>query len=471
MSSTIGRPTCLRINAWNAVTAVESELSPKTPFAQIVQGRAIATWLAPLAEADLRDWRHPDVGWGLVLLDNDDLSHDELARGIDAPAPIRKLLLDRPGAPVLRWRPELQQSYLRRYYSNGKPPQDLSISAPKPGVKEGHIPRYLLIYATPKQIPWAVQYALNMSTFVGRIDLSGVALDNYVNALISDWPENGCDPKAPLVWRVDHGSDDITWLMARAVAAQIWKKFESDVDLSRRILLRDESATQQALCAALKEHNPGLIITTSHGMTGPLNDSTALKLNLGIPVDVNHQTISMMELADWQPNGAIWYAHACCSAGSDSESRYEKLFSPNSAIGLTLNGIASGAGAVVAPMPSTLLGKSAPLRAFVGHVEPTFDWTLRDPNSGEVLAQVLCSALYNSLYLQDRRTPIGFALRSIFTEAGAFYGAWQDAVTGIDNNVPGMRDWALYRQLVAMDRQTLVILGDPTVALPQLSGI
>lgn len=38
----------------------------------------------------------------------------------------------------------------------------------------------------------------------------------------------------------------------------------------------------------------------------------------------------------------------------------------------------------------------------------------------------------------------------------------------INDNVAGMRDWALYRKLAAMDRQTTVILGDPTVAMPPL---
>jgi hypothetical protein len=85
-----------------------------------------------------------------------------------------------------------------------------------------------------------------------------------------------------------------------------------------------------------------------------------------------------------------------------------------------------------------------------------------------VVTHILQAALYNNLYQQDMRTPIGYALREVYKEAGAFYGAWQDAVRKINDNVTGMRDWALYRQLVAMDRQTMVILGDPTVAMPLL---
>ena len=64
---------------------------------------------------------------------------------------------------------------------------------------------------------------------------------------------------------------------------------------------------------------------------------------------------------------------------------------------------------------------------------------------------------------------IGWALKEVYREAGAFYAAWQEAITGINIGQPSMRDFALYRQLVAMDRQTLVILGDPTVSLPGMT--
>jgi hypothetical protein len=201
-------------------------------------------------------------------------------------------------------------------------------------------------------------------------------------------------------------------------------------------------------------------------MTGPLNDKEQLLWQLGALVDARHAILGAQQLNDWQPCGAIWYAHACCSAGSDQASRYKGLLPEDGEIGFLLNRIAAVAGATIAPLARTLLGAEKPLRAFIGHVEPTFDWTLRDPNNKQVLTHVLCSALYDNLYAGYARNPIGWALQKVFAEAGHFYAAWQNAIRDINQNVPGMRDFALYRQLVAMDRQTLVILGDPTVALP-----
>jgi hypothetical protein len=51
------------------------------------------------------------------------------------------------------------------------------VQVPRPGLGDGKTPQYLLIYGSPAEIPWAVQYALNMSTYVGRLDLEGPALE------------------------------------------------------------------------------------------------------------------------------------------------------------------------------------------------------------------------------------------------------------------------------------------------------
>jgi hypothetical protein len=399
----------------------------------------------------------PDVDTG---------SDAEKARAEDALPAIQKLLRSRPGAPVLRFRKELQQGYLRRYYADGTPSQDLSAQASVLGIGPGRVPQYLLIYAPPDKVPWTAQCALNISTFVGRIDLTDAALDHYVDALITDWGGQSADPRAPVVWSSDYGEPDITWLMARVIAANLWDRYEQDPDLRGRVRLDGDGATSDALAVALAESKPALVVTTSHGMTGRLDDKGMVDAQLGSPVDVRRVTLRLEQLQEWSPSGAIWYSHACCSAGSDSETRCRSLLPEDGAIGSMQKNVANAAGARIAPLPRALLGAEKPLRAFVGHVEPTFDWTLRDPQNNQAVTRVLQKALYDNIYQQDLRTPIGFALQDVYKQAGAFYGSWQKAVNGINDNVPGMRDWALYRQLVTMDRQTLVILGDPTVWLP-----
>jgi hypothetical protein len=432
------------------------------------QLRRFKRTLAPPVPVPLEDWRHPEVGWGLVLPDDDNVPGPAKARGEDAPEPLRRLLAARKDAPVLRWSPQLQQLALRRYHEDGTA-QDLLIATPTYGVGRGCIPHYLLLYAKPSVIPWAVQYALNLSLCVGRLDLTPAeGLDNYIQALLSDWAGANADVHVPLVWSTDHGNDDITWLMARAIANPLVEKYRADADLAQVVHLKAAQASGVNLLTELTGRRPGVVVTTSHGMTGPLSDPAALNAQLGLLVDAGLQSVPLAQLREWSPNGAIWYAHACCAAGSDAASRYVDLLDIGGGAGRIVHDVAIHAGACIAPLPSMLLGQPMPLRAFVGHVEPTFDWTLRQPESGQVTTRALLDALYNQLYSQTVRMPIGWALRELYRQSGAFYGAWQEARNAVDQDETGARERSLYRQLVAMDLQTLVILGDPTVALAPL---
>ena len=456
----IDRPAELRINAWDGDESPTASLSADVAAFAAPRGVLGVRYLGPPPIADPRDWRHSDVGWGLVLPDDDAVPAADKARGADAPEPIQRLLADRAGAPVLRYRPDLRQMNLRRYYENGAW-TDLSVAAPDRGVGYGQIPQYLLIYGSPKAIPWAIQYALNLSAYVGRLDLTvEEGLDNYIEALITDWgAAGGADPTKPVIWSPDWGLPDITFLMARAIGEKLQAKFAGDQGMSSRWLTRD-AATCDSLAAAFGETSPGFICTTSHGMTGPLNDPAATCAQLGAPVDNLRRPLDSEGLNAWSPAGAIWYAQACCSAGSDVATRYAGLIAPNEGAGPLLRAVAAAAGACVAPLPRRLLGRPSPLRAFVGHVEPTFDWTLREPYTKQILAHTVTTCLYNRLYATNPRAPIGWALAPIFAESGAFFGAGQPPP-----DLDERESLDIYRRLVAMDRQTLAILGDPTVSL------
>lgn len=469
MSILIERPAELQINAWNPNAPNKGPLQPvrgaglERPVTD-KQLKPDRSNLGPPAPPDPEDWRSKQVGWGLVLRDDPKLSDAEKARGEDAPAPLRKLLKARGGAPVLRWSNTQTSMFLRRYYVDG-PHEDLLTATPTYGVERGCIPQYLLLYGTPDEIPWAVQYALNLSLCVGRLDLSEKeGLANYVYALINDWEGDSCDPRMPVVWSVDYGEPDITWLMARTIADPLANLYEADSELARRVVLQDRDATGDRLIETLTQKNPGLVVTTSHGMTGPLNDKEALVAQLGLLVDSEQHAVPLAAFDNWRPNGAIWYAHACCAAGSDRESRFANLVDPGSGIGSILTGVATQSGARVAPLPRKLLGASTPLRAFIGHVEPTFDWTLLHPLTKQMITRSLQRALYNNIY-QKKRTPVSWALREVYKASGVFYGQQQDAIDAYNRAEVGAHDQALFRQIAAMDLQNLVLLGDPTVAL------
>jgi hypothetical protein len=199
-------------------------------------------------------------------------------------------------------------------------------------------------------------------------------------------------------------------------------------------------------------------------MTGPLGKPEQMAATLGLPVDGLHATMDAEALLGcWQPGGAIWYAHACCSAGADENSAFAGLVRDGSAVDQVLRGV-TAIGPCVAPLPTALLGAASPARAFIGHVEPTFDWTLASPFTGQPLTDSIVSALYGGLCSGK---PVGLAFEGPYKHIGELASAHERAVQEFAQMVRRADSVtaAIYVKLAWMDRQSTVILGDPTVRL------
>ena len=416
--------------------------------------------MAPGAEAEATDWCHPDVGWGIVLPDRDDISAVDKASAKDAPAPIQRLLAERRSAPAFRYRADLGEKKLARYFPDGGR-QDPEIGLTPYGTAKGRIPMYLLIVGSPTEIPWRLQYALNRRYRVGRLHLPEQALDRYVDALTSDWNGMDCEGDRAVVWSVNF--DSITRKMEVTIADLIVKAMHTDTEV-RTTRISGADATNEALIAALVAERPAVIVTSSHGKTGPLDNPELMRATLGLPVDQLRATLDIDKLAEWTPNGAIWYSHACCSAGSDEGTSYSGLLAEGSLAERVVSGVAQ-LGSTVAPLPTQLLSAARPVRAFVGHVEPTFDWTLIQTDTGQFLTDPLVKSIYPNLY---RRKPLALSLEDHFRGVGELYAKLERAREGINTLVPGAHDDATYYKLTACDRQSLVLLGDPTVLIPPL---
>lgn len=290
--------------------------------------------------------------------------------------------------------------------------------------------------------------------------------------LLSDWADAKTERSRPLVWAVDHGHPDITRLMRRTIAQRLVDAFiadpEAEFDMNGGFY-SDAHATHAELIAALAERRPAFVMTSSHGATFPLDDPHAMRARLGLPVDDARTTLDLQALsAAWSAYGTIWYAHACCSAGADATSRFSGIVGADSTLGRTLDAIAK-VGACQAPLPRALLGGAKPARAFIGHVEPTFNWTLRDPVTGQSTTQHIIDVLYGQLHLAAA-PPIGLAMHSYFRAVAGLLQDYADAIEAIDAHQPNAREQARRAKLIALDRLTMVILGDPTVRMPKISS-
>ena len=203
------------------------------------------------------------------------------------------------------------------------------------------------------------------------------------------------------------------------------------------------------------------MVTSSHGAT-PLDPT--LSAVLGLPVDADHQTVNLDDLDAAMPAGSIWFAQACCSAGGAGESNYTGLIQPGTIVDSALSAVAA-LGPVVSPAALRLLGRESPVRAILGHVEPTFDWTLRDPSSGQTFTADLVKALSSNLHFG---APAGYAFEDYRLGVGSINSKWAKARQAFTANNTELLDEMARLRLTAIDRQSLVLLGDPTVTLPPL---
>jgi hypothetical protein len=400
------------------------------------------------------DWRHPDVGWGLIL-----------AADADIPEPIQELLRTRPNSPVFRYKPDWNKRFEFLSTSNG----DVPIINPEIGIAPGQLPAYLLIYGSPEEIPWTLQYALNASTkrSVGRLDLTNDALENYVWSLINGWKDSQLSFGSAVTWAVDFGASDITRLMRDSIAAKIHDQLSKSPVITNATFIDGVSvpATCQALINALNQQKPGLIVTTSHGQTASLPDREEMLAALGLPVGQDRKAVeSQMLLSSWQPDGAVWYSHACCSAGNAKPSVFSDLVMPDSGAAQALEAVAP-LGTKVAPLPQALLGAKKPLRAFVGHVEPTFNWTLAHPKTGQYMTGGLVRAIAKQLVGQ---LPIGYSFQDLFGTISPARTLVDDAQRAYSRgeDTEEIRRSMIRMQLLARDIESTVILGDPTATLP-----
>ncbi|MFF9768878.1 hypothetical protein ACF1GT_20090 [Streptomyces sp. NPDC014636] len=109
----------------------------------------------------------------------------------------------------------------------------------------------------------------------------------------------------------------------------------------------------------------------------------------------------------------------------------------------------------------------------MGHVEPTFNWTMSFPPNRQVLTSDIEEVLYQRLCLGR---PVGLAMRPYYQSVGSLLISYGKAVSDYNVSVHDADerralDMALYSKVVAYDRVGTVILGDPTTAIPVPKGL
>ncbi|WNB87279.1 hypothetical protein [Cellulomonas sp. ATA003] len=275
-----------------------------------------------LAAPRLPDLGHPEdprVGWALVLPDSPGVPASQRHRADDAPAAARRLAAarTRTGEPLVVRYAAGNLDELYRYLPDGtRTPLPTTGDGPR-GVGAGALPYYLLLLGGPDAIPWELQFRLNHVSLTGRLDLDDAGLGHYVQAALTGWAGADADATSPLLWTAELGGGDITALMRTEVGARTLARWRADPQVGDRAVdLRGPRATTAELGQALADRHPGVVVTTSHGATGPLDDPATMRATLGWLVDSEGSLLDPRTLLQrWEPDGVVWYGLACCSAG------------------------------------------------------------------------------------------------------------------------------------------------------------
>ncbi|MHA7207935.1 hypothetical protein [Arthrobacter sp. MDT1-65] len=420
--------------------------------------------------SDPTNWMSDEVGYGVLVPDTPVVpeGHEyvwtkEKATGSALPKPIRRLLRARPKTVLLYWNPLHGTRSVRRYFDSDPPhTSDLRIGLSQFGTARKQLPRFVLIAASPTSIPWEVQYAFALRHAVGRLPFDDDQGDSYISAMLdgSGWATSPPTSSSVTIWTVNHGTRDISHLMQNVLTKPLIEKCQGSIETLT--VVDGVDATTAGLVTALAS-KPTLLVTSSHGAT-PL-DERELVRELGLPVARDRTTVNIDALVESVPGGAIWFAQACCSAGSSSRSNYTALLEEGTMARLIVDTVA-GLASSVSPASLALLTRDPPVRAIFGHVEPTFDWTLRDPETKQRFGHDIISALTSQLHSGK---PLGLILESYYAGVSSLVSAWATRSDDFkDSHDRSILVEMTRLRLTAWDRQSLVLLGDPTVRIPKI---
>ena len=364
----------------------------------------------------------------------------------------------------LEYRPgETREQWLARYKAQGS------------DVEPGRVPYYLLIVGHPTEMPFELQYELDVDYAVGRLafdDPEGYA--KYAAAVV-DYEGGGTVSVAKEVvyWGTRHAADMATQMSADSLITPLSEGEPADGAVAAREapakkygyaskVLKAAAATKANLLDVLSgRERPALLFTASHGMGGWPKGDPRQPAGQGAllcqdwagfgKVGPEHYLTAAELGADADFRGTVAFVFACYGAGCP---QYDNF----------LDNPAHGPKAIAdKPFVSALAQRmlAAGALAVVGHIDRAWGYSIKPAKVG---AQLLPFRNFVGRVLTGE--PVGHATLD-------FSQRYATASVGLSNMLaphqPGAKvagDPALVRLWVARnDAQNYVVLGDPAVRL------
>ena len=339
-------------------------------------------------------------------------------------------------------------------------------------------PYYILIAGSPTDVPFELQFSLDVLQAVGRIDFDDPDdYPRYAKTVVDHETGKAVAPGKRAVFfapRHDYPTSQSESRMVRPLLQQLPQSKGVPEDLIYDALRRDE-ATKDNLKAALQADEsgktPALLFSASHGIGVNTVDPNQRKLqgsivcqDCGFPLTTEHRQgfVTGFDVAEgFRLPGGIHFFFACFGAGTRQTSDFAR-YVPTEDARMRLIAV-QGKEDFTAYLPKRLLADpQGGALAVVGHVDPAWVHSFESPVTkgrriypfGFTLARLL------------RGKPVGYAVN-------AFDQKYIDYITDLLNLIEDMEEDGIVPDPLELgdlwicrnDAQNYVIVGDPAVRL------
>jgi hypothetical protein len=335
------------------------------------------------------------------------------------------------------------------------------------------MPYYLLLVGGPDEIPFDVQYQLDVQHAVGRLSFDDAeAYTRYAeNVVAAETLPRKYEPARMAVFATRNDGDPATALSADHLAAPLAAGLGVDTARWRIDPVVGAEATKERLRATLSAaERPDVLFTATHGVGFPSGhpEQRGAQGALvcqdwpgpgrgGVGSDHRFGAHDIADSADVDLTGMIAFLFACFGAGTPRHDDFDRTSDRPRTIAPT---------PFVAALPQALLGREAGALAVVGHVDRAWGYSFVWPGAGrqtEVYRSTLAdlgaghpigSALE---YVGDRYAELASDLGLALEEIRLGRRAQDDVLAGL---------WTAHT-----DARGFALLGDPAVRLVQTGEV
>lgn len=334
-----------------------------------------------------------------------------------------------------------------------------------------YLPYYLLLVGSPEEIPYSVQYQLDVQYAVGRIHFDRIdEYAHYARSVVDAELGAMSRPQRAAFFGVEHPDDEATALSRRLLVEPLAAHVTSTHASWQVSSLLGEQATKARLGALLGDDVPALLFTASHGI-GFDNEDSRQREHQGALVcqdwqgsgsptgpDVYFAGDDLVQGADLR--GLIAFHFACFSAGTPRQDEFWRWRSEQPR--------QLAPGSFVARLPQRLLSRpGGGALAAVGHVERAWasSFLQLDPADGSVGHPSL-AAFESALTSLITGRRLGHAMEYFGARYAEMASDLAERIRSIEQFDERPDEYAMANLwIAATDARNYTVVGDPAVRL------